>query len=386
MRAKRVIIHKQMGQSSRQEESRLGARVYLAVSVGAIRANPITTPLYSCKFREPRPCFIEKTNNLSFATTYCSVDKSTKTMAMVKKFQVAIAYPSASFVNALEVVLTSEKTRWRYLDAKSILAIGCLCSAARTMLHTWLDTIVRDISQGKEVMPIPVQFPLPAQFSTKLVAVVQLLQSFTYTTAVHVPVVSEQHSLPSYLTSKQQQDTRCQQVRRGRQVSIFLAKCKAKGWGVYAAQQIKPNEFIGEYTGELISTREVQCRYRYRYDLEALNYVMSLREHMARKANSALTFDIVRTNVDASSCGNVTRFLNHSCSSNVTLEAVRVDSFVPRLALFTRTRIDAGQELTIDYGEGSRNVVQDANERPQGARDCKCGAHECRGYLPCVLE
>ncbi|CAI5722559.1 unnamed protein product [Hyaloperonospora brassicae] len=304
----------------------------------------------------------------------------------VKKLQTAVAHPTASFANALAVLLTSQSRHKLCLSTQSLVAIARSCAAARTVLRTWLDAVVRDISQGKEVLPLPVRFPRTATFATKLVAVVELLQTFTYATAVHVPVARQlqQYPLPLQLLEKQQQDTRWQQLRRGRQVAVFLATTKAKGWGVFAAQPIEANTFVGEYTGELVSTREVQRRYRERYDPQALNYVWSVREHVARPNEEGnLPFDTVRTNVDASSSGNATRFVNHSCAANMALEAVRVDSFVPRLALFTRVRVDAGQELTIDYsGGGSSRVVRDATEQVQGTRPCQCGARACRGYLP----
>eukprot|EP00644_Phytophthora_capsici_P012496 jgi/Phyca11/552207/estExt2_Genewise1Plus.C_PHYCAscaffold_460340 len=155
-----------------------------------------------------------------------------------------------------------------------------------------------------------------------------------------------------------------------------MTQCSGKGWGVLAAQEIEKRAFVGEYTGELISSREMRRRYQERYDPKAMNYVLSLREHLARKGNSELRFDVVRTNVDASSCGNLTRFFNHSCAPNLEVAAVRVDSFVPRLALFARRRIEKGEELTFDYGEG-------ASEQREGHK-CSCGALQCRGYLPNV--
>ncbi|KAL3661694.1 hypothetical protein V7S43_013453 [Phytophthora oleae] len=102
----------------------------------------------------------------------------------------------------------------------------------------------------------------------------------------------------------------------------------------------------------------MQRRYQERYDPQALNYVLSLREHVAHQGSSELHFDVVRTNVDASSSGNFTRFFNHSCTPNLEVAAVRVESFVPRLALFARRHIEIGEELTFDYGEGASDSAQ----------------------------
>ncbi|POM61307.1 SET domain containing hypothetical protein, partial [Phytophthora palmivora] len=119
--------------------------------------------------------------------------------------------------------------------------------------------------------------------------------TFTYTTSVQLP---SRHNLPPDLLTKQQ----------------------SKGWGVLAAQDMEQRTFVGEYTGELVGTREMQRRYRERYDPQSLNYVLSLREHVARQGVDSLDCDVVRTNIDATNMGNLTRFVNHSCSP--TLEVV----------------------------------------------------------------
>ncbi|KAF4322667.1 hypothetical protein BBO99_00002727 [Phytophthora kernoviae] len=147
------------------------------------------------------------------------------------------------------------------------------------------------------------------------------LMDFTYLTATKLPFKGDQHKLPADVRAKQQSDELCRRVLSGRQVQLAVAECVGKGWGVIAAQEIQQGEYLGEYTGELISSREMRRRYRDVYDSEAKNYVLSLREHVAQWRLSDLDFEVVRTNVDASFSGNLTRFFNHSCSPTLEVAA-----------------------------------------------------------------
>ena len=59
------------------------------------------------------------------------------------------------------------------------------------------------------------------------------------------------------------------------------------------------------------------------------------------------------TCIDATHCGSCARFINHSCEPNLAVILCRIDSVVPHVAFFARRDIAPGEELTIDYGEGS---------------------------------
>ncbi|KAG7388009.1 hypothetical protein PHYPSEUDO_013261 [Phytophthora pseudosyringae] len=292
---------------------------------------------------------------------------------MKKKLRVATTRsPPASFAAALEVLFAPSRGLWRCINVESTLTLARVCTASRRALRAWLDAAAADLSLGKETLPVLMQLP-GTTFHAQLHAALQLLHDFTYATSVQLP---DGHKLPAGL--QQKDDEQCQRVLRGRQVQVIVAQCKGKGWGVLAAQQIEQGAFVGEYTGELVSSREMRRRYRERYDAQELNYVLSLREHVARRDSAALHFDVVRTNVDATGVGSLTRFFNHSCRPTTFVAAVRVDSFVPRLALFARRCIETGEELTFDYGDGTSG----ADSQGGGGHPCRCGAPECRGYLP----
>lgn len=95
----------------------------------------------------------------------------------------------------------------------------------------------------------------------------------------------------------------------------------------------------------------------------------------------------------------------HLLATTLAHNQCRVNSLVPRLALFTRRAVPAGQELTLDYGAGTVAPAGEAStgagggagagtsrprKRQRVAEDkstsariaCKCGSSKCRGWLP----
>lgn len=81
--------------------------------------------------------------------------------------------------------------------------------------------------------------------------------------------------------------------------------------------------------------------------------------------------------MDAKTCGNIGRYLNHSCCPNVFVQNVFVDTHdlrFPWVAFFAMTYIRAGTELTWDYN-------YDVGSVPGKVMYCYCGSVECRGRL-----
>jgi histone-lysine N-methyltransferase SETMAR len=71
--------------------------------------------------------------------------------------------------------------------------------------------------------------------------------------------------------------------------------------------------------------------------------------------------------------GNIGRYLNHSCDPNCEILSVRVDSIIPKIAIFTKRDVKENEELTFSYG----TVNLENNKKL-----CFCGAQNCRIYLP----
>ncbi|KAI1715788.1 SET domain-containing protein [Ditylenchus destructor] len=131
-----------------------------------------------------------------------------------------------------------------------------------------------------------------------------------------------------------------------------------KKWGVRAKVRIPANTFVCEYAGTLIEDKDQHLEeddYIFQFNFENRNYM-----------------------VDAYERGNVGRFVNHSCSSNMTaIICVFGILKFPRIMFFTLKDIPAGEELTIDYGENWWTAKQDLK--------CACQAADCR-YLKKHVE
>merc|ERR1712226_392996 len=79
--------------------------------------------------------------------------------------------------------------------------------------------------------------------------------------------------------------------------------------------------------------------------------------------------------VDATSKGNISRFMNHSCDPNSETQKWTVNGEL-RVGFFTKREVKAGEELSFDYKyERYGNVAQ----------KCYCGTARCRYVLGLVV-
>eukprot|EP01038_Epipyxis_sp_PR26KG_P013587 gene13587-18237_t len=151
-------------------------------------------------------------------------------------------------------------------------------------------------------------------------------------------------------------ENRCQNNRfqTKKYSKLFVQEVAKKGHGLFADENIERGAFVMEYVGELISTKELYRR------LKGLNkrhlYVMQLKTGVY---------------LDAREKGSISRFINHSCEPNCTIEIWTVDDRL-RVGIFTLKNIQKGEELTFDY-------QWKASDRPPTV--CYCGTTSCRGFL-----
>lgn len=119
------------------------------------------------------------------------------------------------------------------------------------------------------------------------------------------------------------------------------------GHGVFAAEGIPALVKIGEIRGEAISVEDARIR-------ATRHERIMIVELSARRA------------IDFSKSTDPMRFTNHSCAPNarLCLDNGRVEFYALRV-------IEAGEELTVDYGETHH----------EGRLACRCGASGCRGRL-----
>ena len=119
------------------------------------------------------------------------------------------------------------------------------------------------------------------------------------------------------------------------------------GQGAFAAEPIPARRKIGEIRGESISVREARQRAR------GLARIMIV-EVSERRA------------IDAAASTDPLRFTNHSCAPNAVLRIRQ-----GRVEFYAMRDVDAGEELTVDYGESHHG----------GKLACRCGAPRCAGRL-----
>ncbi|KAL5770253.1 hypothetical protein ACOSP7_014407 [Xanthoceras sorbifolium] len=162
-------------------------------------------------------------------------------------------------------------------------------------------------------------------------------------------------------------------TQRGISVRLKIVRDVNKGWGLFADQLIWQGQFVCEYAGELLTTKEARRRQQIYDELASHGKISSallvIREHLpSGKA-------CLRMNIDATGVGNVARFINHSCDGgNLSTTLVRSSgALLPRLCFFASKDIKEGEELTFSYGE--------VRIRSKGL-PCFCRSSCCFGILP----
>jgi SET domain-containing protein len=123
----------------------------------------------------------------------------------------------------------------------------------------------------------------------------------------------------------------------------FAVKRSATGLGLFAIEDIAKGERIVEYTGPLISNREVEKR-------KAGKYFFGIN---------------TKWSIDGSPRSNMGRYVNHSCRPNA--EALVSGR---RVWIWSKRKIRAGEEITFDYGK----EYFDDHIKPAGCKCRKCAA------------
>ncbi|PIA62402.1 hypothetical protein AQUCO_00200419v1 [Aquilegia coerulea] len=177
--------------------------------------------------------------------------------------------------------------------------------------------------------------------------------------------------------------------QHGIKLPLEVFKTKNKGWGVRCLSSIPSGTFICEYTGVLLQDIEAEKRTgadEYMFDirdkyndhsvLNDLSYILA----KLRPSSVCATVENGGFTIDAAKCGNVGRFINHSCSPNLCAQNVLYDHHdkrMPHIMFFAATNIPPLQELTYRYNYKVGQVFDsDGNIRK---KNCYCGSLECNG-------
>lgn len=140
-------------------------------------------------------------------------------------------------------------------------------------------------------------------------------------------------------------------------VKVERFKTDEKGWGVRAKEFIPKETFIMEYVGEVMKEMSFKEQLATRYHKYQHNYSAKLSDGLV---------------INSYEKGNISRFVNHSCSPNCKLEKWIVDEH-SRLAIYSQKDIQEGEELCYDYDFQLFN--------PQENQICKCNSDNCRGFI-----
>nr|XP_043614792.1 histone-lysine N-methyltransferase SUVR5 [Erigeron canadensis]XP_043614793.1 histone-lysine N-methyltransferase SUVR5 [Erigeron canadensis] len=161
-------------------------------------------------------------------------------------------------------------------------------------------------------------------------------------------------------------------LQNGVRVKLEIFKTEDKGWAVRAGEPIYRGTFVSEYIGEVVDEHEANKR-RHRHGIQGCSFIYEIDARvndMVRLIEGEATYAI-----DATKYGNVSRYINHSCSPNLENHQVLIeslDSQTSHIGLYASRDIALGEELSFDYmykvadGEGCQ---------------CRCGAVNCRGWV-----
>ncbi|XP_050225202.1 histone-lysine N-methyltransferase, H3 lysine-9 specific SUVH5-like [Mercurialis annua] len=212
--------------------------------------------------------------------------------------------------------------------------------------------ILNDISNGREKIPIPVvnkvdgERPLP----------------FTYIADISDPE-DQNHSL----------STVCDGPDRSIQLQLEVFKTVSKGWGLRSRSYIRAGTFICEYVGTIVESKESYSSSgsdEYLFDAGD-DYDDRIRNTQAvHEKEWGFT-------IDAGEYGNVGRFINHSCSSNLQVQNVLDGSKFPHVMLYAKKDIAPQTELTYDYN--CRLAEARYMNGSVKAKICMCKSVNCAG-------
>ncbi|SPO20984.1 uncharacterized protein UTRI_00461 [Ustilago trichophora] len=170
----------------------------------------------------------------------------------------------------------------------------------------------------------------------------------------------------------------CTNVSLGRRPAVKTAVSYygRRGFGLKTLEPIKKDDFIDEYRGEVIDLTEAGKRVTEEYKATGNFYLLDYDSAAGEL-------------LDGGRKGNITRFANHSCDPNCRIEKFIIcgtDEALSaefQIGLFATRDIEAGEELTYNYG-WSRFQPRDITGAPTHQvpiERCLCGAANCSGVL-----
>ncbi|KAK3135227.1 hypothetical protein QOZ80_5BG0416320 [Eleusine coracana subsp. coracana] len=178
--------------------------------------------------------------------------------------------------------------------------------------------------------------------------------------------------------------------QKGVRLHFEVFKTTNRGWGLRCWDPIRAGAFICEYAGEVIDELRVNL------DDSEDDYIFqtvcpgektlkwNFGPELIGEDSTYVTadeFEPLPIKISAEKMGNISRFMNHSCSPNVFWQPVQYDhgdDKHPHIMFFALKHIPPMTELTYDYGVAGAESSNAGNRR---TKNCMCGSRNCRGLF-----
>ncbi|KJH43268.1 SET domain protein [Dictyocaulus viviparus] len=160
--------------------------------------------------------------------------------------------------------------------------------------------------------------------------------------------------------SNSQSYTLYQKMRKDWRQTVYLARSKIQGLGLYAKRDIHMGDMIIEYKGEVIRSEVGEMREK--------RYVAQNRGVYMFRIDEDLL-------VDATMAGGPARYINHSCDPNCSTRILAAGPYPEdkKIIITANRPIKALEELTYDY----QFELEDTTDKIP----CLCGAPNCVKWM-----
>uniref|UniRef100_A0A183F8S7 Histone-lysine N-methyltransferase n=1 Tax=Heligmosomoides polygyrus TaxID=6339 RepID=A0A183F8S7_HELPZ len=160
--------------------------------------------------------------------------------------------------------------------------------------------------------------------------------------------------------SNSQSYTLYQKMRKDWRQTVYLARSKIQGLGLYAKRDIHMGDMIIEYKGEVIRSEVGEMREK--------RYVAQNRGVYMFRIDEDLL-------VDATMAGGPARYINHSCDPNCSTRILAAGPYPEdkKIIITANRPIKALEELTYDY----QFELEDTSDKIP----CLCGAPNCVKWM-----
>ncbi|CAG7831128.1 unnamed protein product [Allacma fusca] len=160
-------------------------------------------------------------------------------------------------------------------------------------------------------------------------------------------------------------------------LSFCIFRTTNRGWGVKTLKNIRRGAFVSVLVGEVVSNEEASTRHQ-SCDHNVGKYLFDLE-----------FFGDSRYVVDFSSKGNISHFLNHSCSPNLVIHPNwynHSNYALPRVTFYAAMDIPAETELTYSYVDVEEFRARYGQEFkggniPEEFQRCECGSANCVRFM-----